>query len=385
MDANSPAAARPLRTAWFYDMDACRGATGVTRHALAQLEKLAVRPDVALQLVSGRISDPDGLIVWDRWAERVPRRELPLRTRELLRLWRITQFPALELWTGPLDWIYAPAELLVPTRGARRAVTSHDALQDIRYGSPRRKLFLDRLFHAADLVLSVSEFNSRQLLEHFPQTKGKVALVPNGADDLFFEPASALERGAVRADLGLRPGRRYLLSVANFQERKNLPMLVQGACRLAEVASGELAIVLIGAGDEAQADRIRQAAATSPKACLVMAGYRQGVALRALYAEAAALVFASQCESFGIPTVEAMAQGCPVALADSTALPEVGGDAGWYFAPESPEAIAASLRELLDCDETRAERVRLGRERAEHFRWQRSNDALVAALRSRTF
>lgn len=384
MEANPPVAARPLRTAWFYDMNACRGPTGVTRHALAQLERLAVRPDVALQLISGRISDPDGLIVWDSWAERLPRRELPLRTRELLRLWRITSFPSLELWTGPLDWIYAPAELLIPTRGARRAVTSHGILHDVRHGSPRRRLFLDRLFRAADLILSVSEFNSRQLLEHYPHAEGKLAQVANGAEDLFFEPASALERGAVRADLGLRPGQPYLLSVANFQDHKNLPRLVQGACLLPEVAAGELAIVLIGTGDEAQADRIRQAAAASPRACVVMAGYRQGVALRALYAEAAALVFASLSESFGIPMVEAMAQGCPVALADSTALPEVGGDAGWYFTPESPEAIAASLRELLDRDATRAERVRLGRERAEQYRWQRSNDALVAALRSRT-
>ena len=56
---------------------------------------------------------------------------------------------------------------------------------------------------------------------------------------------------------------------------------------------------------------------------------------------ATALVFPSLCESFGIPAVEAMAQGTPVALADSTALPEIGGDAGWYFDPESEEAIAS--------------------------------------------
>ena len=75
------------------------------------------------------------------------------------------------------------------------------------------------------------------------------------------------------------------------------------------------------------------AAAAGPRVLIRMPGYRQGHDLRAIYAEATALVFPSLCESFGIPAVEAMAQGLPVALADSTALPEIGGEAGWYFDP----------------------------------------------------
>ena len=363
-----------------YDMDACHGPTGVTRHALAQLERLARRDDVALRLISGRITHPDGLAYWESLND-LSRRELPIRTRDLLRWWRIKPWPPIEWLTGPADWIYCPAEYAVPSRGVRRAVTSHDVLQHLRFQSPKNRELLAYAFGKADLILSVSHFNTRQLVEAFPDCEGRVAHVPNAAEDLFFEPASPRERAQVRADLALPARIPYLLSVANFQPRKNLARLIRAVAALPEVASGELALVLLGTGAEDEARPLREAvAAVGRKAIIRMPGYRQGKILRAAYAEATALVFPSLCESFGIPVVEAMAQGIPAALADSTALPEIGGDAGWYFDPGSQDAITASLRDLLDHPEKCAARVAQGRIIAARYRWQTANDKLVQAL-----
>lgn len=374
----------PLRVALVYDMDACRWPTGVTRHALAQLQGFARRPEIGLTLISGRMTEPDGRAFWETLGD-LRRRELPLRTRDALRLWRLAAWPPLERWTGAIDWAYSPAEYFVPTKRARRAVTSHDVLQDLRYNPPSRRKRLARIFDRADLVLSVSHFNSERLREAFPACRDRVAYVPNAAEDLFFEPATEEERSAVRADLGLPQGMEYLLSVANFQPRKNLFRLIRAASRLPEVAAGYLALVLLGAGFEDQARLLREAiVADGLHVDVKLPGYRQGKALRACYAEATALVFPSLCESFGIPAVEAMAQGCPVALADSTALPEVGGAAGWYFDPERDEALTAALRDLLDQPDERARRVEIGRTIAAAFRWQRSNDLLVEALQARS-
>src|SRR5262245_39854072 len=123
---------RALRVALFYDMDACHAPTGVTRHALAQLERLARRPGVSLRVLTGRMTHPDGLAFWESLDD-LARRELPVRTRNLLRWWRLQPWPPIEWWTGPIDWVYCPAEFFVPTQRARCAVTSHDVLQLLRY------------------------------------------------------------------------------------------------------------------------------------------------------------------------------------------------------------------------------------------------------------
>ena len=100
--------------------------------------------------------------------------------------------------------------------------------------------------------------------------------------------------------------------------------------------------------------------------------------LAQLYRHAELFVFPSLYEGFGIPVLEAFACGCPAALARSSSLPEVGGEAAAYFDPESTEEIRETLRRLLDSPAERQRLASLGLERERSFSWDRCASATKA-------
>jgi glycosyltransferase involved in cell wall biosynthesis len=99
----------------------------------------------------------------------------------------------------------------------------------------------------------------------------------------------------------------------------------------------------------------------------------------ALYRSARLMVFPSLFEGFGMPVVEAMASGCPVACAAATSLPEVGGDAVRYFDPTDEAGMVEVMAELWRDERLRASARERGLERAREFRWSRVLPSILEA------
>jgi len=100
-----------------------------------------------------------------------------------------------------------------------------------------------------------------------------------------------------------------------------------------------------------------------------LAGYLDEETVRSLHHLATLLVFPSLAEGFGLPVLEAMAAGLPVATSGTSALPEIAGEAALAFDPQDPEDIAAQIGRLLDDQGLRRSLAEKGRQRAGLFEW----------------
>jgi glycosyltransferase involved in cell wall biosynthesis len=168
-----------------------------------------------------------------------------------------------------------------------------------------------------------------------------------------------------RRGLGDRP---VVLSVSAKRPHKNLLRLLDALALLA----GERRPVLVLPGYPTWHEReLRERAASLGVAGDVrFLDWVRDEELEGLYATAGAFVFPSLYEGFGLPVLEAMRRGVPVACSDRSALPEVAGDAALLFDPERPAEIATAIERMLT-DENQADRLReAGRRQAARFTWE---------------
>jgi glycosyltransferase involved in cell wall biosynthesis len=191
------------------------------------------------------------------------------------------------------------------------------------------------------IVLTDSEHGRRVLIERLGLDPDRVRAIHLAVDHQRFTPDDS-------------PRQPFLLYPANHWPHKNHQRLFE-AFALARTERPELTLVLTGAGHE----RLPLPPGVESR------GHVPIDALVRLYRTAAALVYPSLYEGFGIPCLEAMACDCPVAVSRVASLPEVCGDAAVYFDPRSVESITQGIRDVLD-------RPRPGRtERAARFTWER--------------
>ena len=219
----------------------------------------------------------------------------------------------------------------------------------------------------ASRVICVSESTKRDLLRLLPVDPARVCVVHHGAPT---PPASA------GAPVVARP---YLLYVGQRGGYKNFDGLLQAVASSAPLARG-FQVVAFGGGPLQPAERARARALGLPDSALLHLDGDDG-ALAALYAHAAALVYPSLYEGFGLPPVEAMAHGCPVACSGTSSLPEVVGDAAELFDPGEPAAIAAAVERVVGAAGRADELRRRGRSRAAAFSWDRCARAHVDVYR----
>jgi len=167
--------------------------------------------------------------------------------------------------------------------------------------------------------------------------------------------------------LGLAP-RRYLMYPANFWQHKNHEMLLTafGVARSSGLPP-DIRLVCTGSPGARQERLIRTARIMNLADHVLFPGYLPNAELAALLTHCNGMVFPSLYEGFGLPVIEAMAAGIPVACSNITSLPEVTGDAAILFDPRSPSQIAHAILSLVQDEMLRARLIEAGLQRANEF------------------
>lgn len=211
----------------------------------------------------------------------------------------------------------------------------------------------------AQHILTTSEFTKRDIIQTFG--------VSNQAITVTYQAPTTFPAPSPSAVTITAP---YVLYVGSAYPHKNLETLVRAWREVDSQTNGQFRLVLVGAASQFY-DRLEKLMATAQIPHIIRIGHQSDAELAAWYQGAAAYVFPSLYEGFGLPPLEAMQCGVPVAASDASCLPEVLGSAALYFDPTAPDDIARALCHILTDKVAAKTLIAAGHQHAAQFSWQK--------------
>jgi glycosyltransferase involved in cell wall biosynthesis len=287
--------------------------------------------------------------------------------------WAIVGLPRIAR-RADVDLIHAPAYTAPLHAAVPTVLTIHDVSYE-RHPEwyPYRRDWLRRTFYrqsarAAAHILTDSEFSRGEIAAAYGIPSDRVTVAPLGASRIF-------SAAALSASVPLPAGvaAPFLLHVGDLHERRNLSVVVRGLLRArARLETPLLSLVLAGV-DRGVGDQLAALAADSgARDAIIRLGAVSDDTLHVLYHAAAALVYPSRYEGFGLPLVEAMASGTPVLASRAASIPEVVGESGVLLDPDEPKQWADAIVHVMTDPILRARLRTDGRSRAAMFTWERT-------------
>jgi glycosyltransferase involved in cell wall biosynthesis len=308
------------------------------------------------------------------WGELLAAVTVPVRARRREQ-WVFGEqalLPVLAARAG-IDLLHSMASTAPAWGRFRRVVTVHDLIYarfpDAHSGLRDRgmRILVPLAVRRSQRVLADSRSTREDLVELLGSEPRDIDVVPLGLGTV--QRAQPLGERATRERFGLGE-RRVALALSAKRPHKNLLALIGALARIPPARRPLLVVPGYATWHEAELRERAQRLGVS--ADVRFEGWLAAAELEGLWALAAVFVFPSLYEGFGLPVLEAMARGVPVACAGASSLPEVVGDAALLFDPHQEAAIAAAIERLLNDPALARELRAKGLERARRFTWERT-------------
>lgn len=259
--------------------------------------------------------------------------------------------------------------LFKATKGKPVVTTYHDTNFVTEYNyNPRMIRLQTESLRRSDAIIAISENTRRDMLKYFDLNPDKITVIHHGIE--MPRIPAGLEARIVEEPYILYVGMRHLF--------KNFKNFVKGFGAIADKFPDVKVVCTRNPFNKEEQELFARLGITDRMQVVTA----DEVTLNRLYRDALFFVFPSLYEGFGMPILEAMANGCPTAIADASCFPEIGGDASQYFNPKDTDSIADTLKTMIQDESLRRELTRKGLQRASKFSWQRCADSHYALYKS---
>jgi len=228
------------------------------------------------------------------------------------------------------------------------------------------KLFLPRILKNADKIITNSFYTRSDLEKHYPISKGKIEAIYLGKEANFIPNSKTSVLGKYNIQ------QPYFLYTGTLEIRKNLGVLIRAFEKFKAASKRPTQLVLVGKKGW-KIDKVLKKIENSPfKKDIILTGYVEREDLPILYSMAQLFVYPSLYEGFGLPILEAMACGTTVVTSNTSSLPEVGGNAAFYFNPNDVKELFMLLLKLADNTKLIQEHQQLSLKQASLFSWEKA-------------
>jgi glycosyltransferase involved in cell wall biosynthesis len=296
--------------------------------------------------------------------------------RRLVAFWWDIGRPAIDLLLKDADIYHSLHVQIPPTKKIKTILTVHDCRclahpelyepQIVRNYQKQMNISLSRV----DLVVTVSEFTRQEVLKYFPFPEDRVRVIHNGLNPSWTD--TEYRQAEISAALGeINLPQSYLLYTGTLDPRKNLNRLIEAhaACRIEKQDFPDLVIAGVSYDEWLRSQQAIRAKQLGVFDNIHICGVVEKGILVELNKSAHALCYPSLYEGFGLPPLEAMSVGIPVLASNSSALPEITGDAACLVDPINIDDIARGLNKIVFDEEYRQNLIRLGYKRIERYSW----------------